>query len=186
VNRSSWHDLSFETKSAFVMLAAVLLGVAGFLAAAGLAGLVDPASEASDGSKVVVETLTVKRTVVKQVQVVRRVTERSGVLGKQVELVTVTTPGRTVRTIGGTTRTSVVTSEHVVTREHVVTNQRVKTVERTVERPVTTTRVVTEKLLLPETILSTDTVRVTQTSAPVVVTVERPVTVTVTVTVKRP
>ena len=190
-----WHELSFEAKSAFAMLAVVLVGVAGFFAAAGVAGLVEPTSDASDERDVVVETLTVERIVVRRVRVVQRGTEPSGVLGKQVELltvtmpvvrknlVTVTGPLRTiVETRGGTTRARVVTSERVVTRERVVTNQRVQTVVR----PVTTTRVVTESVPVTETVRSTDTVRVTETAQPVLVTVDRPVTVTVTVPPKKP
>jgi hypothetical protein len=193
VNR--WGQLSFEAKSAVAMLAVVLVGVAGFFAAAGLAGLVEPASVATDERQVVVDTVMVERTVVRRVRVVQRVTEPSGVLAKQAELltvtlpvvrkslVTVTGPQRTViETRDGTTLSRVVTSERVVTRERVVTNQRVQTVVR----PVTTTRVVTETVPVTQTVRSTDTVRVTETAQPVQVTVDRPVTVTVTVPPKKP
>ena len=190
-----WHELSFEAKSAVAMLAAVLLGVAGFLAAAGLEGLVEPASGASDEREVLVETVTVERTVVNRVRVVRRVTEPSAVLGTQVELrtvtmpvvrkslVTVTGPQRTiVATRGVATPARVVTSQRVVTRERVVTKQRVQTVVR----PVTTTRVVTEIVPVTQTVRSTETVRVTETAQAAVVTVDRPVTVTVTAPPKKP
>jgi hypothetical protein len=64
VNR--WRELSFEAKAAAAMLAVVALGVGGFLAAAGLVELVEPASEASAERGVFVETVTVDRTVVTQ------------------------------------------------------------------------------------------------------------------------
>jgi hypothetical protein len=193
VNR--WHELSFEAKSAVALLAAVFIGVAGFLTAAGLAGLVEPASGASDEREVLVETVTVERTVVNRVRVVRRVTEPSAVLGTQVELrtvtmpvvrkslVTVTGPHRTIiETHGVATPARVVTSERVVTRERVVTTQRVQTVVR----PVTTTRVVTEIVPVTQTVRSTETVRVTETAQPVLVTVDHPVTVTVTAPRQKP
>lgn len=185
-----WRQLSFEAKSAAALIAVVLLGVGGYLAAAGLARLVEPASDASAEPSVILKTVTADRTVVRRVRVVPR-TKPSGVLGTQVELrtvtlpvvrkevVTVAGPSRTlVETRGGKTRTSVVTSERVVTRERVVTNERT----RTVDRPVTTTRVVTQSVPVTQTLRSTETVRVTETSEPVTVTVEQPVTVTVTVT----
>ena len=175
------------------MLAAVLVGFAGFLAAAGLEILVEPASGASDEREVLVETVTVERTIVRRVRVVRRVTEPSAVLGTQVELrtvtmpvvrkslVTVTSPQRTiVETRGVATPARVVTSERVVTRERVVTKLRVETVVR----PVTTTRVVTEIVPVTQTVRSTETVRVTEAAQPV--TVDRPVTVTVTAPPKKP
>jgi hypothetical protein len=197
LNRSIWRELSFEAKSAFLVPAVILLAVAGFFAATGLAALVDPAPDASD---LRVQTLTVERVVTLtrggERTVVRRVVVKpAGVLGTAVERLTVTAPGRTERKIvpivrrdlvtvagqprtivetrNGTTRTSVVTSERVVTRERVVT----------FAQPVTTTRVVTENVSVTQTLRSTDTVHVTESSPPVTVTVERPLTVTVTVTV---
>jgi hypothetical protein len=197
------YRLPHEVKLAVGLLAVGGLGVAGFFAAAGFGG------EPSGESVVLPETLTIERivtleggerTVVRPVRIVRRVTERSSVLGTAVELRTITTPGRTerqlvpvvrrdlvtvagrprtiVETRGGQTRTS------VVTRERVVTNER--TVERTVVVPETTTRVVTTVVPVTQTLRSTDTVVVTETvSEPVTVTDEQPVTVTVTVTVKK-
>ena len=80
------------------MVAVILVGVAGFFAATGLTSVTEPAADASNASEVVlVETVTIERAVVKRVRVVRRVTERSGVRGKRVELVTVTTPARIER-----------------------------------------------------------------------------------------
>ena len=216
MNRSSWRGLSFEAKSAWAMVAVILVGVGGFFAAAGLTSVTDPVADASDSSGVLVETVTIENAVVKRVRVVRRVTERSGVLGKRVELVTVTTPARIerrlvpvvqrylvtvpgqrrtiVETRDGRTRTSVVTSERIVTRERVVTNQQLQTVDR----PVTTVRVITENVpvtqtlrstetvRLTDTIRETDTVQVTETTKPVTVTVELPVTVTVTLPPEQP
>ena len=166
------------------MVAVILVGVAGFFAAAGLTSVTEPAADASHASEVVlVETVTIERAVVKRVRVVRRVTERSGVRGKRVELVTVTTPPRIerrlvpvvkkylvtvpgprrtiVETRNGKTRTRVVTSERIVTRERVVTNQQVRTVDQTVDRLVTTIRVTTENVPVTQTLRSTGTVRVT-------------------------
>ena len=164
------------------MVAVILVGVAGFFAATGLTSVTEPAADASNASEVVlVETVTIERAVVKRVRVVRRVTERSGVRGKRVELVTVTTPARIerrlvpvvkkylvtvpgprrtiVETRNGKTRTRVVTSERIVTRERVVTNQQVQTVDRL----VTTIRVTTENVPVTQTLRSTGTVRVTTT-----------------------
>lgn len=220
VSRPSWRGTSFETKGAAALVGVVFLGVAGFFAAAGLTGVVDPAADASSESVVLAETVTIETVVVRRVPVVRRVTLRSGVLGKRVELVTVTTPVRIERRIvpvvrryrvtvpgkrrtvveirDGKTRTNVVTSDRIVFRERVVTNQQVQTLDRTVDRPVTTTRLVTEKVSVTQTLRSTETIRstdtirstetirstqtvqVTETSPPVTVTVEQPVTVTVT------
>jgi hypothetical protein len=187
VNR--WRELSFEAKSAAALVAVVLLGVGGFVAAAGVVDLVEPNADAAEARTA--RTVTIDRTVVTQLREVQRA-ESSGVLGKQVELRTVTLPvvrkelvtvpgpPRTVvETRSGETRTSVVTSERVVTLERVVTTERT----RTVVRPVTTTRVVTESVPLTQTLRSTETVRVTETSQPATVIVDHPVTVTVTVTV---
>ena len=187
-----WRDLSFEAKSAAALVAVVLLGLGGFFAATGLQELVEPSSAVAEGR--IVQTVTVDRTVVRQVRKVQR-SESSGVLRTQVELRTVTLPvvrkdivtvpgpSRTVvETQGGKTRTSVVTSERVITRERVVTNERT----RTVVSPVTTTRVVTQTVPVTQTLRSTETVRVTETSEPVLVTVDHPVTVTVTVPPGRP
>ena len=168
------------------MVAVILVGVAGFFAATGLTSVTEPAADASQASEVVlVETVTIERAVVKRVRVVRRVTERSGVRGKRVELVTVTTPARTerrlvpvvkkylvtvpgprrtiVETRNGKTRTRVVTAERIVTRERVVTNQQVRTVDQTVDRLVTTIRVTTENVPVTQTLRTTGTVRVTTT-----------------------
>ena len=201
-----WRQLSFEGKSAAGVIGVVLLGVGGFVAAKGLAELVEPASNAAAENTVLVKTLTVDRTVVRRVRVVPRAA-RSGVLGTQVvlrtvtlpvvrkDIVTVAGPSRTVvETRGGKTHTNVVTSERVITRERVVTSERTRTVERLVTTtrvvtqtvPVTTTRVVTQTVPVTQTLRSTETVRVTETSEPVIVTVDHPVTVTVTVPPGKP
>lgn len=137
-----WRQLSFEAKAAAALIAVVFLCVGGFLAAAGLVELVEPASEASADSTVLVKTVTADRTVVRRVRVIPR-TAPSGVLGTQVEfrtvtlpvvrkdVVTVAGPARTVvQPRGGKTRTSVVTSERVITRERVVTNERARSCSR--------------------------------------------------------
>jgi hypothetical protein len=185
-----WRGLSYEAKAALALLAGVLVVSAGFFAATGVSGLASPASDAgTDGA--FVETLTIKRvvtltssgerTVVRTVRVVPRNTEPS-VLGKAVELLTVTMPGpenrvtvpgqaRTiVETRGGTTRTSVVTNVRVVTNDRTITN--VRTQQVTV--PVTTIRTVTDTV--PVTQTHTTTQVLTETVVPPAATV----TVTVT------
>jgi hypothetical protein len=203
-----WRNrISHELKLLGALLVVAGLGLAGFLAAAGLGG---PTTEAD---VLLLETLTVERvvtlteggerTVVRPLRVVRRVTAPAKVLGTAVELLTITTPGRTerqvvpvvrrelvtvagqprtiVETRSGRTRTSVVTSDRVVIRERTVTSERVSTAEQTVVQPVTTTRVVRETVPVTQTVRSTDTVRLTETVSETV-TVELP-SVTVTVTV---
>ena len=65
-----WRQLSFEAKAAAALIAVVFLCVGGFLAAAGLVELVEPASEASADSTVLVKTVTADRTVVRRVRVI--------------------------------------------------------------------------------------------------------------------
>jgi hypothetical protein len=183
-----WRGLSYEAKAALALLAGVLVVLAGFFAATGVSGLASPASDAgTDGAfgetltieRVVTLTSSGERTVVRTVRVVD--TEPS-VLGRAVELLTVTTPGpqnrvtvpgqaRTVvETRGGRTRTSVVTNVRVVTNDRTITN--VRTQQVTV--PVTTIRTVTDTVPVTQTLTTTQVM--TETVVPPAATV----TVTVT------
>jgi len=203
-----WRRLSYETKSAALSGAAVIVLAAGLFASLGVTSL-DGAGPAAEVKEPGEETLTVERvftvrgvrTVVKSVRVVPRNTKRSAdVLGTAVELRTVTTPGgrelvtvparaRTiVETRGGDTRTNVVTNERVVTDRRVVTNERVVTNDRVVTSERTITDVQTVQVTVPVTTVRTvtDTVPVTQTFTTTQVVTETvvspPETVTVTVT----
>jgi hypothetical protein len=198
-----WRGRSFETKSGLALLAAVLLSLAGFFAAA---ALTDESTAASEGEAegVLVQTLTVERvvtlaggvrTVVRPARVVRRVIRpaRDGVTSTRLVTVTVTTREierkvvpivrRDVVTVAGQARTIVETRQGP-TRTSIVRDERVETVVRTVVEPVTTTQSVTQPPVT-QTIRSTDTVTKTQTTT-LPVTVQVPVTVTVTVTRTRP
>ena len=203
-----WRRLSYETKSAVLSAAAVIVLAAGLFASLGVTSLERGGSEAQ-AEGLGAETLTVERTftvsgvrtVVKSVRVVPRSTNRSAdVLGTAVELRTVTTPGgreivtvparaRTlVETRQGGTRTNVVTNERVVTDRQVVTNERVVTNDRVVTNERTITDVQTVQVTVPVTTVRTvtDTVPVTQTLTTTQVVTETvvspPATVTVTVT----
>jgi hypothetical protein len=203
-----WRGCSFETKSALALLAAVLLSLAGFSAAAALTDQDSTAASEGEAEGVLVQTLTVERvvtlaggvrTVVRPARVVRRVVRRvtgparDAVTSTRLVTVTVTTREidrkvvpivrRDVVTVAGQARTIVETREGP-TRTIIVRNERVQTVVRTVVEPVTTTQVVTQPPVT-QTVRSTDTVTRTETvSLPV--TVQVPVTVTLTVTKPRP
>jgi hypothetical protein len=197
-----WRGRSFETKSGLALLAAVLLSLAGFFAAAALTDQVSTAASEGEAEGMLVQTLTVERvvtlagavrTVVRPARVVRRVTGPAGDGVTSTRLVTVTTREverkvvpivrRDVVTVAGQARTIVETREGP-TRTSIVRNERVQTVVRTVVEPVTTTQVVTQPPVT-QTVRSTDTVTRTETvSLPV--TVQVPVTVTLTVTKPKP
>ena len=202
-----WRRLSYETKSAVLSAAAVVVLAAGLFASLGVTSLESgPEAETEEPGA---ETLTVERvftvrgvrTVVKSVRVIPRNAKRSAdVLGTAVELRTVTTPGgrelvtvpglaRTiVETSGAGTRTNVVTNERVVTNRQVVTNERVVTNDRVVTNERTITDVQTVQVTVPVTTVRTvtDTVPVTQAFTTTQVVTETvvtpPDTVTVTVT----
>lgn len=199
-----WRGRSFETKSGLALLAAVLLSLAGFFAAAALTDEVSTAASEGETQGVLVQTLTVERvvtlaggvrTVVRPARVVRRVIRPAadGMTSTRLVTVTVTTREierkvvpivrRDVVTVAGKARTIVETRQGP-TRTSIIRDERVETVVRTVVEPVTTTQSVTQPPVT-QTVRSTDTVTKTQTvSLPV--TVQVPVTVTVTVTRTRP
>lgn len=207
--------VSAEAKRWLAAVTVTMLLTAGFLAATSVEGEANNAESAF-------ETLTIERvvtepawTVVRPVQVVRRVTERSGVLGTAVEVRTVTTAGkdrvvtqrevvpvveRDVVTVPGRLRTVVETRQGVVrtvveTRQGavrtVVETQRgsTRTVVVTSERVVTRDRVVTDErvVTVARTVVQpvTATHAVTQT-VPVTVRETETVTVPATVTVEVP
>ena len=186
-----WRIRSYETKAGLAVLATLVLGIAGYVAASGLSKLAaEPA--ATDADVVIAQTQTVERlltvthkgetAVVRAVQarVVRRVvTQRSGPQGTAVEYVTVTTPGRTeqrvvrdrveqVVTLPASVRT-IVETRGGRTQTTLVTNERVITTERVVTDRRTVTDVRTQQETVPVTTVRTVTERV-------------PVTQTLTVT----
>jgi hypothetical protein len=202
-----WRTRSYETKAGLGVLATLVLGIAGYVAATGLSKLAaEPA--ATDADVVLAQTETVERlltvtgkgetAVVRAVQarIVRRVvTQRSGPQGTAVEYVTVTTPGRTERRVVRDRGEQVVTLPASVrtivetrggrTQTTVVTNQRVLTTERVVtdNRVVTDSRVVTDNRTVTDVRTQQETVPVTIVRTVTErVPVTQPVTVTATTT----
>jgi hypothetical protein len=202
-----WRTRSYETKAGLGVLATLVLGIAGYVAATGLSKLAaEPA--ATDADVVLAQTETVERlltvtgkgetAVVRAVQarIVRRVvTQRSGPQGTAVEYVTVTTPGRTERRVVRDRDEQVVTLPASVrtivetrggrTQTTVVTNQRVLTTERVVTDNRTVTDVRTQQETVPVTIVRTVTERVPVTQ-PVTVTATTTATQLLTQTVTQP
>lgn len=200
-----------EAKLFTVLTPVLLLAALGFALAGRLPTEVEAASrlETFTVERVVtIQSDGQERVVTRPVSVVRRVTGpvASGI-ETRVVVGTVTTPGgervvttfqsvvstvegtprTTVQTLGGATRTDVVTNERVVTDRRVVTNERVVTNDRTVTDvrtqevtvPVTTVRTVRETVEVTQTVTAAATQVLTETVTLPAVTLP-PETVTVT------
>jgi hypothetical protein len=181
-----WRIRSYETKAGLAVLATLVLGIAGYVAASGLSKLAaEPA--ATDADVVIAQTQTVERlltvthkgetAVVRAVQarVVRRVvTQRSGPQGTAVEYVTVTTPGRTEQRVVRDRVEQVVTLPASVRTIVETRGGRTQTTLVTNERVITTERVVTDRRTVTDVRTQQETVRT--------VTERVPVTQTLTVT----
>jgi hypothetical protein len=200
-----------EAKLFTVLTPVLLLAAVGFALAARLPTEVEVASRLETFTVERVVTIQdegQERVVTRPVSVVRRVTGAvaSGI-ETRVVVGTVTTPGgervvttfqsvvstvagtprTTVLTLGGPTRTDVVTDERVVTDRRVVTSERVVTNDRTVTDvrtqevtvPVTTVRTVSDTVAVTQTVTETATQVLTETVTLPAVTLP-PETVTVT------